>query len=213
MGSQPSSESPPPDRRAESPPAPPPFKVVALAASAGGLAAISRILSGLPADFPAAVLVLLHRTAQEPNLLADILGRRTALRVEQAGEGAKLRPATVFVAPPDRHLLVNGDGTLSRSRSEKVHHVRPSADRLFESLAASFGGRVIAVVLSGGNGDGSGGVAVVKGMGGVVIAQDAAEVPSMPRAAIDTGAVDFIVPLDGIASRLGMLVAPEGGEA
>jgi two-component system chemotaxis response regulator CheB len=126
-----------------------------------------------------------------------------------------LRPATVFVALPDWHLLVNDNGTLSLSRSPKVHSVRPSADRLFESLAASFGERAIAVVLTGAASDGSGGVSVIKRMGGVVIAQDAAtaEFPGMPRSAVATGAVDFIVPLDGIASRLGMLVGSESSEA
>jgi two-component system, chemotaxis family, protein-glutamate methylesterase/glutaminase len=193
----------------------PTFCVVALAASAGGLAAISRILSGLPADFPAAVLVVLHRTAQEPFQLPDLLSRRTPLRVEQAREGTALRPATVFVAPPDWHLLVNVDGTLSLSRSAKVKSVRPSADRLFESLAAGFKERAIAVVLTGADGDGSGGVPIIKKMGGVVIAQDAAtaEVPGMPLAAIATGAADRILPLEEIAPALVTLVAPERGEA
>jgi two-component system, chemotaxis family, protein-glutamate methylesterase/glutaminase len=113
------------------------------------------------------------------------------------------------------HIRGSGDGTLSLSHSAKVQSVRPSADRLFESLAASFGERAIAVVLTGAGNDGSGGVPIIKRMGGVVIAQDAAtaEVPGMPRSAIATGAVDCIVPLHGVASRLGMLVAPASGEA
>jgi len=202
-------------KRAKVPPIPPGFKVVALAASAGGVGALGEVLSGLPADFPAAVLVVQHRTAQEPFQLPEVLGCRTALRVEQASDGAILRPATVFLAPPDWHLLVNTDGTLSLSQSAKLHHVRPSADRLFESLATSFKERAIAVVLTGAASDGSGGVPIIKHLGGVVIAQNTskAEVPGMPRSAIATGAVDFVVPLHGIAPLLGMLVAPERGEA
>jgi two-component system, chemotaxis family, protein-glutamate methylesterase/glutaminase len=130
------------------------FDVVALAASAGGLAALSTILAALPTDFPAAVAIVQHRAVQEPFQLPEVLSRRTGLRLEPAREGTILRPATVFVAPPDWHLLVNGDGTLSLSRLEKVRFVRPSADRLFESLASSFGERAIAVVLTGFGSDG-----------------------------------------------------------
>jgi two-component system chemotaxis response regulator CheB len=189
------------------------FDVVALAASAGGLTALCRILSALPVDFPAAVVVLLHRTAQEPNLLAEILGRRTALRVEGAREGAVLRPATVFVAPPGFHLLVNAEGVLSLSQSAKVRFVRPSADRLFESLATSLKERVIAVVLTGGGSDGSGGVALIKTMGGTVIAQDVrtAEAPGMPMAAIATGQVDAVLALEAIAPALVRLAGRESG--
>jgi len=197
-----------PDQGADPPPTPPAFKVVALAASAGGVEALSGILAALPADFPAAVVIVQHRTAQEPFRLPEVLSRHTALRVEQAREGTALRPATVFVAPPDWHLLANVDGTLSLSRSEKVKFVRPSADRLFETLAASFKERAIAVVLTGADSDGSGGLPVIKRMGGVVIAQDTAtaEVPGMPRSAVATGAVDLVVPLDQIASTLMSLV-------
>ena len=183
------------------------FDVVGLA-SAGGLAALSGILAALPTDFPTAVVVLLHRPSQYPNLLAEILSRRTVLTVEEAREGSKLCPSTVFVAPPDWHLLVNVDHTFSLSRSAKVHHVRPSADRLFESLAATFKERAIAVVLTGTGSYGTGGVLVIKRMGVVVIVQDAAtaEAQGMPLSAIATGAADWILPLDEIAPTLVKLV-------
>jgi two-component system chemotaxis response regulator CheB len=191
------------------PPSPPSFKVVGLAASAGGVEAVSRILAALPGDFPAAIVLVQHRTAQEPFLLPKVLSRQTALRVEKAVEGTALRPATAFVAPPDWHLLVNEGGILSPSRSPKVHSVRPSADVLFVSLATSFKERAVAVVLTGAGSDGSGGLPVIKRLGGVVIVQDAAtaEVSGMPRSAIETGVVDFIAPLDEIASTLVSLVS------
>ena len=190
----------------------PPFYAVALAASAGGVEALSEVLSGLPADFPAAVLVVQHRTAERPFLLPQVLSRRTRLMVKQAEEGAVLCPATVFLAPPDRHLLVNANSTLSLSRSAKVHHVRPSANRLLESLAGSFRQWAIAVVLTGADSDGNKGVQVIKRRGGVVIAQEptTAAVPGMPRSAIETGAVDLVVPLDQIASTLISLVTRGG---
>jgi len=191
---------------AQSPPAA--FGVVALAASAGGLTALSRVLTGLPAHFPAAILVVQHLDPHHRSMMADILGRRTALRVTQAEEGDRFLPGGVYIAPPNRHLLVNPDGTLSLSQSELVHFVRPSADLLFESVAATSKERAIAVVLTGTGGDGNMGVRAIKKMGGTVIAQDeqTSEFFGMPSAAIQTGCVDFILPLDEISKALVTLV-------
>src|SRR5213594_4896572 len=97
------------------------FDIVALAASAGGLRALSQVLAALPADFPAAIVVVQHLDPRHRSLMADILSRRTALQVKQAEEKDRLHPATVFIAPPNRHLLVNADGTLSLTESELVH--------------------------------------------------------------------------------------------
>jgi two-component system, chemotaxis family, protein-glutamate methylesterase/glutaminase len=184
------------------------FDVVALASSAGGLNALSQILSVLPADFPAALVVVQHLDPRHRSLMADILSRRTPLTVKQAEEGDLLRAGTVAIAPPDQHLLVNPDGTLSLSHSQMVHFVRPSADLLFESVAASFKDRAIAVVLTGSGSDGAMGVRAIKKMGGTVIAQDAAtsEFTGMPSAAIQTGSVDFVLQLDEIAAALVTLV-------
>ena len=184
------------------------FDVVAVAASAGGLMALSALLRALPADFPAAIVVVQHLDPRHRCLMAEILGRRTPLRVAQAAEGDRLSPGIVYIAPPDRHLLVNPDGTLSLSQSKLVHFVRPSADLLFESVAASYGDRVVAVVLTGSGSDGTMGVKAIKKMGGTVIAQDeeTADFFGMPGAAIQTGSVDFVLPLDEIASSLLSLV-------
>lgn len=190
------------------------FNVVALAASAGGLTALSRVLTDLPAQFPAALLVVQHLDPHHRSLMADILGRRTALRVKQAEEGDRFLPGTVYVAPPDRHLLVNPDGTLSLSRTELVHFVRPSADLLFESVAATSKQRAIAVVLTGTGVDGTMGVRAIKRMGGTVIVQNeqTSEFFGMPSAAIQTGCADFILPLDEIPKSLLALVVRGTGE-
>jgi len=147
------------------------FDVVAMAASAGGIAALGRVLADLPPDFPAAIVVVQHLDPRHRSLMADILRRRTELAVVQASEGDRVVPGTVFIAPPDRHLLVNSDGTLSLTQSELVHFVRPSADLLFESVAASYKDRAIAVVLTGTGSDGWMGIGAIKKMGGTVIAQ------------------------------------------
>jgi two-component system chemotaxis response regulator CheB len=184
------------------------FEVVACAASAGGLNALSQLISGLPPDFPAAVVVVQHLDPRHRSLMAEILSKRTNLRVQQAQEGQSLDPGTVYIAPPNRHLLVNPDGTLGLSESELVHFLRPSADLLFESVAASFRERAIGVVLSGTGRDASMGVTAIKKMGGTVIAQDprSAEFPGMPEAAIETGNVDFTLRLEEIADALVTLV-------
>ena len=184
------------------------YDLIALAASAGGLRALSEVLAGLPREFPAAIVVVQHLDRRHRSLMADILSRRTPLHVKEAEEGDHLSPGTVYIAPPNRHLLVNPDGTLSLSQSELVHFVRPSADLLFESVVASFKDRAIAVVLTGTGSDGSMGVKAIKKMDGTVIVQDerSAEFFGMPGAAMQTGSADFVLPLEEISSALVTLV-------
>ncbi|HVH65830.1 MAG TPA: chemotaxis protein CheB [Candidatus Acidoferrum sp.] len=184
------------------------FDVVAMAASAGGIAALGEVLTGLPSDFRASIVVVQHLDPRHRSLMADILRRQTGLEVVQAREGQRIVPGSVYIAPPDRHLLVNPDGTLALSQSELVHFVRPSADLLFESVAACYKDRAIAVVLSGTGSDGSMGTRAIKKMGGTVIVQDqkSAEFAGMPQAAINSGSADFVLPLDEIASALVTLV-------
>ena len=187
--------------------------VVAIASSAGGLEALSMVLAGLPADFPAAVVIVQHLDRSHPSHMAAILDGRTALSVKEARQGDVLRRGQVYVAPPDHHLLVNGDGTLALSHAELVHFVRPSADLLFESVAATYRDRAIAVVLTGTGSDGTTGVRAVKKMGGTVIAQDeqSARFFGMPAAAIETGVVDQVLPLADIPPSLQDLLASRRG--
>lgn len=184
------------------------FAIVALAASAGGLKALTEVLAALPKQFPAALVVVQHLDPRHRSLMAEILGRRTPLEVREAAEGDELRPGCVFTAPPDRHLLVNHGGVLSLTRTELVHFLRPSADLLFESIAASYRERAIAVVLSGTGSDGAMGVRAINKMGGTVIVQDqkSSEFAGMPEAAQRTGVADFILPLGEIAPALRTLV-------
>lgn len=182
--------------------------VVAVAASAGGLNALGRLLGELPADFPAAILVVQHLDPRYPSFMAQILGRRTRLVVFQARDGQVIQPGTVYVAPPNHHLGVGPDFTIALSQSAEVHHVRPSADILFDSVAARYGPRAVAVVLSGSGSDGSDGVTNVKKAGGIVIVQSArsAEFGGMPEAAIRTGVADLILDLPSIPRMLTALV-------
>jgi two-component system chemotaxis response regulator CheB len=186
------------------------FPVIAMAASVGGLKALSIILGGLPADFPAAIAIVMHLAPDHKSLLTDILKCRTQLQVTEAQTGDVLGPSKVFVAPPNHHLFVVKGGCLklSSSHADKIHFARPSAEPLFASVAEVYGKNAIAVVLTGGDGDGSFGVQIIKDKGGMVIAQDrpTSENFSMPETSIKTGDVDYILPLDQIAPMLIALI-------
>lgn len=196
------------------PPCEPARNVIAMAASAGGLQALSVILGGLPADFPAAIAIVMHLSPVHRSLLAEILGSRSLLKVQQAQTGDVLCHSCVFVAPPNHHMSVVKGGriALSSSDAEKVHFARPSAEPLFASVAEVYQTHAIAVVLTGGDGDGSFGVQIIKKHGGKTIAQDrpTSQDFSMPRTSIATGDVDFILPLGEIATMLIELIQPGG---
>ncbi|MBB5916518.1 two-component system chemotaxis response regulator CheB [Nocardia transvalensis] len=184
------------------------FRVVAIASSAGGVTALSRVLGGLSEAFPVPVLVVQHLDPRHETVIADVLARRTRLPVRLAAADDRIEPGVVYIAPPNYHLLVGKQGVLALSSSELVHFVRPSADLLFESVAGAYGPRAIACVLTGSGSDGAMGVSAVKSRGGTVIVQDPeeAEFTGMPEAAIRTGAVDFVLPLGEVAGVLSGLV-------
>ena len=193
-----------------------PYPVIAMAASEGGLQALSVILGGLPADFSAAIAIVMHLSPNHKSILAEILNRRSHLEVREAKSGDFLCPSCVFIAPPNHHLSVAPDGCLELSSSvaEKVNYARPSAEPLFVSVARVYQKQAIAVVLTGGDGDGSFGVQIIKDEGGQVIAQDrpTSKNFSMPQSSIQTGDVDFILPLNKIAPKLIELVRVSRGK-
>ncbi|OKH43916.1 chemotaxis protein CheB [Calothrix sp. HK-06] len=184
------------------------FNLVAIAASTGGLKAICQILSTIPSDFPSAIVIVQHLSGRHRSYMAEILSKCTTLRVKQAEQGEIVCAGTVYTCVPDKHLLVNLGGIVCLSDEPKVKFSRPAGDKLFTSVALSYKTRAVAVVLTGKDGDGSLGVLDIKKYGGIVIAQDEAtsECFSMPSAAIDTGKVDMVLPLDMISEQLVNLV-------
>ncbi|WP_433663119.1 chemotaxis protein CheB [Nocardia sp. CA-128927] len=189
-----------------------PYAVVAIASSAGGITALFKVLGALPATLPVPVLVVQHLDPRHKTVLAELLSRRTELRVKLATAGETAEAGTVYIAPPNHHLLVEPNGVLALSGSELVHFVRPSADLLFESVAGAYGPRAVACVLTGSGSDGATGVSAVKSRGGTVVVQDPeeAEFKGMPSAAVATGDADLVVPLDEIAGVLrGLVVQSE----
>lgn len=177
---------------------------MALVGSAGGLAAVSVVLSRLPAELPAPVIVLLHLDPNHVSRLAPILARTTLLPVERAEQDAALVDGHVFVAPPASHLLVKSAGVLELGHGPPVRLLRPSADVFLTSLALAYGAGAVAAILSGAEHDGAAGAAAVKLAGGRVIAQDreTSEHFGMPGAAIEEGAVDEALPLGDVAGAI-----------
>jgi two-component system chemotaxis response regulator CheB len=185
-----------------------PAGVVGMAASAGGLAALTAVLGSIPHDFPLPILVVEHQLPRSQSLLPSILDRSTALTVKQAEDGEIPRAGTVYVAPTDTHLVI-GAGRLELLDSAPVRFQRPSANVLFQSLAEHVGGAAVVIVLSGMGRDGADGAMAVKGAGGRVLAQDeaSAEFFGMPGAALETGAVDRVLPAAEIGPALSLMVA------
>ncbi len=182
--------------------------LVVIAASAGGVQALLTVLRELPAEFPAPILILQHHRAGRPGMLARVLQRGCRLPVKDASSGEHLRPATVYVLPPDQHTHVTYDHALIMGDHAKINFLHASADPLFRSAASAFGARVIGVVLSGSGRNGAAGAKAIRDAGGVVIAQNEATSQhfGMPRAAIEAGAVTDVLALDDIANMLITLV-------
>jgi two-component system chemotaxis response regulator CheB len=186
----------------------PAFDLVVIAASAGGVQALQHVLSSLPADFPAPICIVQHRSTHKPDLLPLVLGRSTRLTVKRSEPGERMEPGTVYLAPMDAHLVVNPDRTLAMRDGTRIRHVRSSANPLFITAAQATGKGTIGVVLTGGDSDATDGVQAIKQEGGLVIAQDRATAQNfgMPGSAIRTGAVDYVLPLSLIGPALVDLV-------
>ena len=196
----------------------PPRDVIVVGASAGGFDALKRLVAALPADLAAAVLVVLHLPPDPGTLLSVLLNGAGRLPARDAENGEPILPGTVYIAPPDRHLLVergDGGGSAGRLRVErgpKINHSRPAADPLFLSAARALGPRVAGVILSGTMNDGSAGLWAVRRQGGLAIVQDPDEAayPGMPRsalAAVGEGAAR-VLPVAQIARLLARVAGP-----
>ncbi len=182
------------------------YKVNDIAASTGGIKAISELVSGLPANLPAAVLIVQHMSPNFESQMEYILSKVASMKVKRAEEGERLKKGTIYTAVPNKHVIVNPDGTISLAVLDKVQFTRPAADVLFVTMALSCRDRAIGVILTGAGQDGALGAMAIKKAGGKTIAQEDPEVHGMPDAAIRIDDVDFIKPLAEIAPLLTNLV-------
>jgi two-component system, chemotaxis family, protein-glutamate methylesterase/glutaminase len=187
-------------------------RIVALAASAGGLNALGVVLGGLPGSLSVPVVVVEHLLPDHASALASILGKRTPLSVKQAEAGDVVEPGWVYVAPPDAHTVIREGGRIELEHSPPVQFVRPSVNRLFESLAEVYGAEALVVILTGSGRDGAAGASAVKDAGGTLFVQDqsSSEHFGMPGAAIAAAPVDQVLPLDRISAAIvGMISETE----
>jgi two-component system chemotaxis response regulator CheB len=188
------------------------YDIVVMAASAGGVIAIGDVLSALPSSFPVPIVLVQHigPKAHYRSQLVEVLAARAALSVEWAKEGEMALAGRVYIAPQDTHLLIGSHTAFHLSSGHKRNFVCPSADSLFDSVAATYGKRAIAVVLTGTGKDGAEGARRIKQAGGKVIVQDDATsvVCGMPHAVRATTVVDSVLPLGEIAGALVALFSP-----
>ncbi len=190
------------------------YKAVVIGVSAGGMNALNTILPQLPESFSLSVVIAIHRHPNSDDYLERSMNHRCELPVKQADEKEKILSGSVYFAPPNYHLLIEDDHTFSLTVDQAVNYARPSIDVLFESAAYAYGSRLIGVVLTGANSDGSQGLKTIKEMGGLAIVQtpESAEVAAMPKAAISIARPDHILDLEGIGSLLMELDREKGGD-
>ena len=182
--------------------------IIVVGGSAGAVEALKSLVTSLPSDLQAAVLVVIHIPPSSPGRLPEILQRHANVRVAWARDEEVVECGRVYVAPPDRHLVVD-DGRLRLTRAPRENHTRPAIDPLFRSAALAYGSRVIGVVLSGRLDDGTAGLWAVKERGGTTVVQDPTDAaqPDMPRNALEHTDVDYIVPCAQLGTLLARLVA------
>jgi two-component system, chemotaxis family, protein-glutamate methylesterase/glutaminase len=187
--------------------------IVVMGGSAGGLSAFSRIVKQLPADLNAAVFIVWHISPYAPSKLPDILSQAGKLEARNPIDGESIQPGKIYVAPPDRHLLLEA-GRIRLTKGPKENRFRPAVDPLFRSAAYAYGSRVIGVVLSGALDDGTAGLWAIKDRGGIAVVQDPAEAEqsSMPRSALANVEVDHCLPISEIAPLLIVLTQESVGE-
>lgn len=188
-------------------------RIIVMGASTGGVEALLRLAAQLPAELAAPIVLVLHIGAHQSHL-PELLSSHGPNRAVFAHTGAVPLAGTIYVAPPDEHVLLE-DGAIRLTRGPKEHHTRPAIDPLFRSAAIDWGTRAIGVVLTGLFDDGSAGLKAIKACGGTAVVQDPADAaePSMPRSALECAEVDHVVKLDALASLLNDLARHDGNAA
>ena len=186
-----------------------PVRAIVIGASAGGVEAIGTLLSALPAALQVPVFIVLHLPRERPSLLAPIFQLKCALPVREASDKEPVAPGTVYLAPPDYHLLIDEGPLTALSADDPVHYSRPAIDVLFESAADVYRAGLLGLVLTGGNQDGAAGLAAVIAAGGQGVVQrpESAQVPYMPAAALQRNPSSRVLSLGDIAVLFAALPA------
>ena len=187
---------------------------IVIGASAGGVEGLSLLLPALPASMRAAVFIVMHLPRDHRSMLSDLYAPHCAIAVKEAEDKEPVRPATVYFAPPDYHLLLDDGPQIALSVDEPVHFSRPSIDVLFESAADLYGQRLLGVILTGASRDGAAGLAAVKAAGGLTAVQKPGDsyASQMANAALSLGPADFVLPLPELVELFGSLATPAHAE-
>lgn len=173
-------------------------KALLIGGSAGSLEVLMKLLPRINKNPPFAIVLVLHRKGGEDTTLEELIAIKAPIPVKEVEDKVPLLPGFIYIAPSDYHLLFEKNNLLSLDISEKINYSRPSIDVAFESAADAYGKTLVAILLSGGNTDGTQGLIAIKNAGGTIIVQkpETAEVPFMPNNAISNTAPDYIFNVD-----------------
>ena len=181
--------------------------LLVIGGSAGSLDVLIKVLPDLDHTLPFPIVIVLHRKSGKESMLIDLLSTKTKLEVKELEEKEKMKGATIYIAPPNYHLLIENNKTFSLDASEKINFSRPSIDVTFESAAPVFGENLVCLLLSGANSDGTNGLQKVKENGGKVLIQNpsSAIVPFMPQYALEQVAIDAVLNPNAMAQYINHL--------
>jgi two-component system chemotaxis response regulator CheB len=184
------------------------YELIIIGGSAGSFQILLKLVSQFPEGFDTPIIIVTHRSRGNDNQFVDILKEKTFLTVKEAEEKELIIPGCIYICPSDYHLLIEKDKTFSLDYSEKIHHTRPSIDVTFQCAADTYNDKVIAILLSGANGDGANGLYCIHKHGGITIVQNPknAEVPLMPQKALDLFPADYIAEPDEMIDILQKLI-------
>lgn len=182
--------------------------IVLIGASTGGPNAIEKIITQITRDLNAAVLIVQHMPSGFTKTFAERLNKKCQLEVLEASDGIRVEKNKIYIAPGGYHMVVRGSGIIGLTKEDPIWGVRPAVDKLFISASSVYGNRIVSVILTGMGKDGAEGTVVVKMNKGMTIAQDenSSVIYGMPKCAYETGCVDYVLPLNDIASKIKSLI-------
>jgi two-component system chemotaxis response regulator CheB len=171
------------------------YELLVIGGSAGSLSVVLNIIPLLKKEMNIAVIIVFHRKPSDDTALVDMLSHRTSLEVRETGDKDILEPGVIYIAPPDYHVLIEKDKTITLDDSEKINYSRPSIDVTLETAAEAYGKKLMCVLLSGANADGVQGLVTARQLGAYIVVQDpkTADVPYMPQQAVDRVEVDMLL--------------------
>ncbi len=183
------------------------YGAIIIGGSAGSFKIISKVIASLPADFPIPIIVCLHRLRNVKTGIISALSNNSGIKITEPFDKDPIEPGTVYIAPANYHLLIEHGNFFSLATSKPVNHSRPSIDIAMKSAAGVYSGNLLGILISGANSDGAEGMMAIHQSGGTTIVQDPneAEIPSMPKAAIDSYKPDYVFSTDKIISFIGNL--------